>query len=195
MAKLYFRYGAMNCGKTTALLQVAHNYEERGMSIILIKPFIDTKGDNKVVSRLGVDREVDIVLPSTDSVFEHMPTKKPDAIIVDEAQFLDPSQVDELFIMAKELDIPILCYGLRTDFQMRGFPGSSRLLELADDVEELKTVCRCGKKATLNMRFINREPIFDGDQVVIDNGENDISYESVCGTCYIKKRQSSLGRR
>ncbi len=195
MAKLYFRYGAMNCGKTTALLQVAHNYEERGMSIILIKPFIDTKGDNKVVSRLGVDREVDIVLPSTDSVFEHMPTKKPDAIIVDEAQFLDPSQVDELFIMAKELDIPILCYGLRTDFQMRGFPGSSRLLELADDVEELKTICRCGKKATLNMRFINREPVFDGDQVVIDNGENDISYESVCGTCYIKKRQLSLGRR
>lgn len=195
MAKLYFRYGAMNCGKTTALLQVAHNYEERGMSIILIKPFIDTKGDNKVVSRLGVDREVDIILPSTDSVFEHMPIKKPDAIIVDEAQFLDPSQVDELFIMAKELDIPILCYGLRTDFQMRGFPGSSRLLELADDVEELKTICRCGKKATLNMRFINREPVFDGDQVVIDNGENDISYESVCGTCYIKKRQLSLGRR
>lgn len=195
MAKLYFRYGAMNCGKTTALLQVAHNYEERGMSIILIKPFIDTKGDNRVVSRLGVDREVDIVLPSTDSVFEHMPTKKPDAIIVDEAQFLDPSQVDELFIMAKELDIPILCYGLRTDFQMRGFPGSSRLLELADDVEELKTICRCGKKATLNMRFINREPVFDGDQVVIDNGENDISYESVCGTCYIKKRQLSLRRR
>lgn len=195
MAKLYFRYGAMNCGKTTALLQVAHNYEERGMSIILIKPSIDTKGDNRVVSRLGADREVDIMLPPTDSVFEHMSTKKPNAIIVDEAQFLDPSQVDELFIMTKEFDIPILCYGLRTDFQMKGFPGASRLLELADDVEELKTICRCGKKATLNMRFINGEPVFDGDQVAIDNGENNISYESVCGTCYVKKRQLSLGRR
>ncbi len=199
MAKLYFRYGAMNCGKTTLLIQVAHNYEERGMKVILMKPSIDTKGDSRVVSRLGVDREVDIQIPSTDSIFaylgpfdtdmEAINQDKPDAIIVDEAQFLDPRQVDELYILTKKYDIPVLCYGLRTDFQMRGFPGATRLLELADDIEESKTICRCGKKATLNMRFINNEPTFDGDQVAIDNGENNISYESVCGKCYIKKRE------
>lgn len=194
MSKLYFRHGSMNCGKTTALLQVAHNYEERGMHIVLIKPSIDTKGDTKVVSRLGIDREVDILLPPTDTVISHMNTVKPDAIIVDEAQFLTPAQVDELFYMTKVYGIPVLCYGLRTDFQMQGFPGSTRLLELADDIEELKTICRCGKKATLNMRLFNGEPIFDGDQVAIDNGENNITYESVCGECYIKKRELVKGK-
>lgn len=188
MAKLYFRYGAMNCGKTTSLIQVAYNYEERGMKVILIKPLIDTKGESKVVSRLGVDRQVDIQLSSNDTIMSHMKSDRPDAIIVDEAQFLTPSQIDELFVLTKTCDIPVLCYGLRTDFQMKGFPGATRLLELADDIEELKTICRCGKKATLNMRFINGVPTFDGDQVAIDNGENNVSYESVCGKCYIKKR-------
>ena len=188
MSKLYFRYSAMNAGKTTSLLQVAHNYEERGMHIVLIKPAVDTKGDNKVVSRLGVDRDVDILLPPTDTIVSHMKPEKPNAIIVDEAQFLTPAQVDELYYMTKTYDIPVLCYGLRTDFQMKGFPGATRLLELADDIEELKTICRCGKKATLNMRLLNGEPIFNGDQVAIDNGENNVSYESVCGECYIRKR-------
>ena len=201
MASLIYRFGAMNSGKSTALLQVAHNYEERGMKVILIKPSVDTKGDTSVVSRLGVKREVDITLPSSISIFtylgpfdtdmETINKDKPDAIIVDEAQFLDPGQVDELFYLTKVFNIPVLCYGLRTDFQMRGFPGATRLLELADDIEELKTICRCGKKATLNMRLINDQPIFGGDQVVIDNGENNISYESVCGKCYIKKRSLS----
>lgn len=185
----------MNSGKSTALLQVAHNYEERGMHIWLIKPSIDTKGDDKVVSRLGVDRKVDLRVNSSDSLIDLLPVvmesypPRPDAIIVDEAQFLTRDHVDDLFVISKEYDIPVLCYGLRTDFQMRGFPGSIRLLELADDIEELKTICRCGKKATLNMRFVNGSPIFDGDQVAIDNGQDNISYESVCGACYIKRKK------
>lgn len=189
MAKLYFRYGAMNCGKTTHLLQVAHNYEERGMRVLLIKPAIDTKGEDKVVSRLGVTRQVDIQLPNDSTVMELMQPEKPNAILVDEAQFLSQNQVDELYYMTKIYDIPIICYGLRCDFQMQGFPGSTRLLQLADDIEEMKTICSCGKKATQNLRLINNIPVFNGAQVAIDNGENSISYESVCGECYIKKRQ------
>ena len=107
MAKLYFRYGAMNCGKTTMLLQVAHNYEERGMKIILIKPLIDTKGNNKVVSRLGVNRKVDILLNKNDEIISKI-DNLPDAIIVDEAQFLEPKQVEELFYISKEYNIPVL---------------------------------------------------------------------------------------
>lgn len=188
MAKLYFRYGAMNCGKTTMLLQVAHNYEERGMKIILIKPLIDTKGNNKVVSRLGVNRKVDILLDKNDEIISKI-DNLPDAIIVDEAQFLEPKQVEELFYISKEYNIPVLCYGLRSDFQTKGFPGAIRLFELADSIEELKTICRCGRKATFNMRFLNGKPIFDGNQVVIDNGKDNITYESVCGNCYIKARK------
>lgn len=191
MSKLYFRYSAMNAGKTTALLQVAHNYEERGMHVLVIKPLIDTKGDNKVVSRLGIDREVDILLSEEDSVLSYFTEEIPNAIIVDEAQFLTPEQVDEFFYLSKVMNVPVLCYGLRTDFQMNGFPGAIRLLEIADDIEELKTVCRCGKKATLNMRFINGIPTFSGSQVAIDNGENAVSYESVCGECYIRKREKN----
>ncbi len=186
MAKLYFRYGAMNSGKTTVLLQTAHNYEERDMHVIVIKPAIDTKGDNKIVSRLGIEREVDILLPSTDTIISHMKPERPDAIIVDEAQFLAPKQVDELYYITKEYDIPVLCYGLRCDFQMKGFPGATRLLEIADDITELKTICRCGKKATQNIRLINNKPVFEGQQVAIDQMNDNITYESVCGECYLK---------
>lgn len=188
MSKLYFHYGAMNSGKTTALLQVAHNYEEKGMKIILIKPKTDTKGLNKVVSRLGVEREVDILLDKDETIMEHMKPEKPNAIIVDEAQFLAPKQVDELYYITKEYDIPVLCYGLRCDFQMKGFPGSTRLLEIADDIKELKTICKCGQKATQNLRTLNGLAIFEGNQILID-GESDIQYEGVCGKCYIKYKK------
>ena len=180
MSKLYFRYSAMNAGKTTALLQVAHNYEERGMHVKVIKPWID--------------REVDILLSEEDSVLSYFTEEVPNAIIVDEAQFLTPEQVDEFFYLSKVMNVPVLCYGLRTDFQMNGFPGAIRLLEIADDIEELKTVCRCGKKATLNMRFINGIPTFSGSQVAIDNGENAVSYESVCGECYILNRKKKMNK-
>lgn len=188
MAKLYFRYGAMNCGKTAGLLQVAHNYEEQGMKVVLVKPAIDTKGETKVVSRIGIGRDVDIVLGAEETLLERMQPEKPDAIIVDEAQFLTPVQVDELYMITKMYEVPVLCYGLRADFQMVGFPGATRLLEIADDIEEMKTICKCGSKATQNMRLINGVPTFTGAQVVIDDGKDNVSYEAVCGKCYILKR-------
>ena len=185
---MYFRYGAMGSGKTAALLQVAHNYEQKNMKVILIKPSIDTKGDSKVVSRIGISREVDIILGPNDGIMERMFPKKPYAIIVDEAQFLTPEQVEELYLITKAYDVPVLCYGLRCDFQMKGFPGSTRLLEIADDIEELKTICKCGSKATQNLRLINGKPIFEGEQVVIDD-HTQVEYEGVCGKCYLKLKR------
>ena len=188
MSKLYFRYGVMSSGKTAALLQVAHNYEEKGMKIILIKPAIDTKGEDKVTSRLGIERPVDVLLGKDERILDVVPPERPHAIIVDEAQFLTTKQVEELYAITKVYDIPVLAYGLRCDFQMNGFPGATRLLEIADDIEELKTICSCGKKATQNIRTYNGVPTFDGDQVVID-GTIDVQYDSVCGGCYLKLRK------
>lgn len=148
MAKLYFRYGAMSCGKTTALLQVVHNYKVKGMKAILVKPSIDTKGDTQVVSRVGISRDVDIVLGPNETLCDNIELEGLNAIIIDEAQFLTPVQVDEVYMITKLYDIPVLYYGLRCDFQMKGFPGSTRLLLVADDIEELKTICKCGSKAT-----------------------------------------------
>lgn len=190
MSKLYFRYGAMGSGKTASLLQVAHNYEQKNMNVILIKPAIDTKAEDKVSSRIGIERYVDILLNSTDKVIDEIGSfPKPDAIIIDEAQFLTIAQVDELYLLTKFYDVPILCYGLRCDFKMQPFEGSSRLLQIADDIEELKTVCRCGAKATQNLRLINDEPVFEGEQVEIDN-HTKVEYEGVCGKCYLKLRKS-----
>ena len=186
MSKLYFRYGAMNSGKSTAILQVAHNYEERGMKILLVKSTIDTKAEDKVSSRIGAERKVDFLLPVNSSLFKFLDKKNlPAAILVDEAQFLTPTQVDELYFITKNFNIPVICYGLRCDFKMNGFEGATRLLQIADDIEELKTICRCGKKATQNVRFINGQPIFEGEQIEIDDGSK-VQYESVCGDCYLK---------
>ena len=199
MAKLYFRYGAMNCGKTTLLLQTAFNYEERGMHIQLFKPLIDTKGGDEVVSRLGASRKVNVLLSKDDHVYDYLDGENmPDAIIVDEAQFLTAEQVEEFYIITKQFDIPVLTYGLRNDFQMNTFEGSARLLSLADDIEELKTICRCGKKATQNMRLLDGKPLFEGSSVLID-GTSDVKYESVCGKCYLEKsgkiRKRSLSNK
>ena len=188
MAKLYFRYGAMNCGKTTLLLQTAYNYEERGMNALLLKPKIDTKGNDNVVSRLGITRKIDYCLDGNDTISQYLDKDNlPAAIIVDEAQFLTTKQVDELYVISKKYNIPVLTYGLRNDFLMNTFEGSARLLALADSVEELKTICRCGRKATQNMRFLNGKPVFEGASILID-GTSNIVYESVCGKCYLKKR-------
>lgn len=187
--KLFFRYGAMNCGKTSALLQVAHNYEEQGMKILLVKPTVDTKGNDTVVSRIGLSRQVDIFLPDCYLLSSMLDSNNlPNAIIVDEAQFLHPEQVDDLYLITKTLNVPVLCYGLRCDFQMKGFPGATRLLEIADDIEEMKTICKCGSKATQNMRLLNSEPTFDGDQVLIDGSQDNITYKAVCGKCYVLQR-------
>ncbi|WMJ79690.1 thymidine kinase [Clostridium sp. MB40-C1] len=190
MSKLYFRYGAMNCGKTTSLLQVAHNYEERGMKAIIIKPKTDIKGGDTVVSRLGiikkadmlVEKERDIYILVKDWVEEN---GKIDCILVDEVQFMKKEQIDQLFKIAVIMNIPTICYGLRTDFQMNGFEGSSRLLLLAHSIEELKTICTCGKKAILNGRRINGEFVFEGEQIAIDNQDN-LEYQSLCASCYFK---------
>lgn len=190
MSKLYFRYGAMNSGKSTHLMQVAYNYEERGMKVILLKPFTDSKGGENLVSRLGVERKVDLVICEEDNVVEKVKryieiNGQINCILVDEVQFLKQEQIDNLFEIAVVLDIPVICYGLRTDFKMQGFEGSNRLLLLAHSIEEMKTICKCGKKAILNGRKVNGEFVFEGAQVAIDHVD-DVEYESLCGHCYFK---------
>lgn len=196
MSKLYFRYGAMNCGKSTALMQVMHNYEERGMQAMIIKPYTDTKGGDQVVSRLGITKTVDLLVKTDENVIEAVTkwTEKNGAvqcILVDEVQFLKAAQIDQLFEIAVKGNVPVICYGLRTDFSMRGFEGSERLLLLAHSLEELKTICRCGRKAVLNGRKINGEFVFEGAQVAID-GENHVEYESLCANCYFEFKEAKV---
>lgn len=174
----------MNSGKSTALLQAAFNYEERGMKVFLIKPAIDRKGDRHIVSRLGLQREADVLLAPGGSVSASIGDMTDiTCILVDEAQFLSPEQVEELFWLATDQNIPVLAYGLRTDFSTIGFPGASRLLELAHELQELKTICRCGKKAVLNGRKVNGKFVRVGSQVAIDGADN-VEYESLCAQCY-----------
>lgn len=177
----------MNCGKTTSMLQVAHNYEERGMRVVLLKPNTDTKGQDRIVSRLGVTRVVDYIVKNSDNVFDlakkHVKKQKLGAILVDESQFMTRDHINQLFRVATELNIPVICYGLRTDFQTKVFPGAARLLEISHSLEELKTICECGKKALFNARKINGNYTRDGEQVAID-GESNTTYQSLCGSCY-----------
>ncbi len=188
MAKLYFRYGAMNCGKTTALLQVAYNYEEKGKKVIIIKSIIDTKGNDTVISRLGLFRKVDILLKVDERIKDlKIDFSKISCILVDEAHFLTEDQINELWVIAKKKDIPVICYGLRTDFQSNSFPGSKRLLEISDSLEELVTICSCGKRARFQSRKVNNKYVFEGEKVLIDGSRDDVIYESLCGECYIKK--------
>lgn len=203
MAKLYFRYGAMNSGKSTNMLQAAYNYEERGQQVLLTKPQIDTKGDTDIVSRLGVRRPVDFVIAPEDDLWELFATQrerletatdKPlNCLLVDEAQFLTEAQVDDLLRIAILADVPVLAYGIRTDFQTIAFPGSRRLLEIAHSLEELKTICRCGRKAVFNTRTVGGKYIFDGDQVAIEDGV-DVVYESLCGACYLDESGGVFNR-
>ncbi|CAB4604117.1 unannotated protein [freshwater metagenome] len=196
MSKLYFRHGAMNSGKSTALLQAAHNYEERDQHVLLAKPAIDIKGEKAIISRLGVDREVDfLVTPELDlrkefanrvAEFKSQTGKKIACLLIDEAQFLTRAQVDQALEIAVIDDIPVLAYGIRTDFLTNGFPGSLRLLEIAHSLEELKTICRCGRKALFNARKIDGRFVFDGDQVAIDGVH--VTYESLCPACYFAER-------
>ena len=188
MAKLFFRYGAMNSGKTTILLQTAHNYEERGMKVLIIKPQIDSKGEDYIVSRIGLKRKVDHLIEKGENIFTYIKDHDDSVkcILVDEAQFLEPIQVDELMQVVVRLNIPVICYGLRTDFRTNGFPGATRLLEIAHTIEEMKTICACGRKAMFNGRKINGKFIFDGEQVAKD-GEDKITYESLCPYCYYDK--------
>ena len=204
MAKLYFRYGAMNSGKSTALLQAAYNYEERGQHVLLAKPAIDTKGAAQIASRLGMTRDVDFLIGAGQGAralfhLERDRVRRAGAdvacLLVDEAQFLDPAQVDDLFRISVEDDIPMLAYGIRNDFRTHAFPGSGRLLAIAHTLEELKTICRCGRKAVFNGRRIGDRFVFDGDQVAIDGEGSELvtTYESLCGHCYLQESGGRLG--
>lgn len=195
MAKLYYRYGAMNSGKSTAVLQVAHNYEERGMHVLLVKPSVDVKGNDQIVSRLGTSRKVDILATPSINIAKAVKQWSRDVepvhcVLADEAQFFTPEQVDQLLQIVVEQNIPVICYGIRTDFLTKLFTGSTRLFELAHTLEELKTICRCGKKALFNGRKINGVFTFEGAQVAID-GIDSVEYESLCATCYAQHKATS----
>jgi thymidine kinase len=182
MAKLYFNYSSMNAGKSTVLLQAAYNYEERGMNtLLLIAAFDDRGGKGRIASRIGLAAEADVFSAEND-VFAHVSraheAKRLDAVLVDEAQFLTEQQVWQLAKVADELRIPVMCFGLRTDFQGKLFPGSAVLLALADNLKEIKTICWCGRKATMVARLDGDGQIVEeGDQVVIGGNE---TYVSLC---------------
>jgi thymidine kinase len=186
----------MNSGKSTALLQAAHNYEERDQHVLLAKPAVDIKGEKAITSRLGVDREVDfLITPELDlreefadrvAEFKHATGSEIGCLLIDEAQFLTREQVDQALEIAVLDGVPVLAYGIRTDFLTNGFPGSLRLLEIAHSLEELKTICRCGRKAMFNGRKLDGKFVFDGEQVAIDGVH--VTYESLCPTCYFAEK-------
>ena len=188
MAKMHFKYASMNSGKSIDLMRSCYNYEENGYKILVIKPSIDTKDGNKISSRVGLKREVDVVLDSKDSVIHKLTSllNEIKCIFVDEAQFLTTNQVDELFYVSKACNIPVICYGLRTNFKMESFSGGKRLLEISDCLEEIPTLCRCGNIARHVGRVENGEYVTEGDEVVID-GAKDIKYEPLCSDCYLQK--------
>ncbi len=183
MAKLYFYYSAMNAGKSTVLLQSAYNYRERGMETLLFTPSVDTRaGTGKISSRIGLDADA-IPYDSAFNLYDYTKRKMAEnpkirCILIDEAQFTTKEQVDQLTNIVDELDVPVLAYGLRSDFQGEPFPGSKYLLALADNLVEIKTICHCGRKATMNMRIdAQGRKITKGEQVHIGGNE---SYISVC---------------
>ena len=189
MAKLYFRYGAMGCGKTMQLLQVAFNYEERGHKVCVIKPKTDTKNGTKLLTRIGPERETDFCFDRKTNLYEKISQKYKDVhcVLVDESQFLTKEQADQLMLVTIKLDIPVMAYGLRLNFRREdgGFEGATRLLQIAHDIEEIKTICECGKKATYNSRFLNGKFVANGPDVLID-GTSEIEYRALCPACYEK---------
>ena len=192
MAKLYFRYGAMGCGKTMQLLQVAFNYEERGHKVCVIKPKTDTKNGTKLLTRIGPERETNFCFDKKTDLFKKISQEYKDVhcVLVDESQFLTKEQVDQLMLVTIKLDIPVMAYGLRLNFRREdgGFEGATRLLQIAHDIEEIKTICECGKKATYNSRFLNGKFVCDGPDVLID-GTTEIEYRALCPACYEKYLQ------
>ena len=190
MAKLYFRYGAMGCGKTMQLLQVAFNYEERGMKVCVIKPKTDTKNGEKLLTRIGPERETDFCFSREDNIFEKIKKeyKNVNCVLVDEAQFLTPAQADQLMQVVVELNIPVMAFGLRLNFRQTdsGFEGATRLLQISHEIEEIKTICECGRKAIQNARFLNGKLVPDGPDILIDDGTSEIEYRALCPHCYKK---------
>jgi len=185
MAKMYFRYSAMNAGKSTALLQVAHNYEEHGRRVAIFTAEIDDRhGVGFVTSRLGPQRKSLTFDESIDFVRHLADAENIACVLIDEAQFLTPDQVRQLHRIAHVTSIPVICYGIRSDFRGEPFPGSAYLLTLADSIEEIKTICSCGKKATMNPRFDEHgNRITAGEQIAI---EGDTRYVQLCAECFYR---------
>ena len=196
MSKLYFFYGAMNSGKTTRILQCAYNYEEQGMKPIIMKPKIDTKGSNHIVSRIGSKRKVDFLIENDANIYDIIVEKytNVDLIIVDEAQFLTEKQVNQLMDVVIDLDISIMCFGLRTDFLGNSFPGARRLLDIAHELSEVKTICECGHKAMFNVRLIDGKVQTEGDSVAID-GEGKVTYTVACARCFRLKTHKKFDNK
>ena len=186
MAKLYFKYGAMGSSKTAQALITKYNYEENDMRVWILKPSADTRDGEAVLrSRIGLEARAEIAAPETDIYqrFRENHAGNCDAVIVDECQFLTMEQIDQLRQIVDDYNVPVMCFGLRTDFQTKLFPGSLRLMELADAIEEIKTMCDCGAKATVNARINDGYIVTEGAQVVL--GGNDC-YIAMCHRCYVR---------
>ena len=192
MAKLYFKYGAMGSSKSAQALITKFNYEELGMTVWLIKPSVDTRdGAGVVKSRIGLRAEAQVITPEDDIVAEYRKVGRHDVIIADEAQFFTPEQIDQLRELVDTDDLPVLCFGLRTDFLTHFFPGAQRLMELSDSLTEIKTVCACGRKATVNARIDeNGKIVTQGDQLLL--GGND-RYTAMCHQCWKRRIREQEG--
>jgi thymidine kinase len=182
MAKLYFRYSAMGAGKSLDLLKVAFNYKEKNKKYIILTSSLDNRfGDGVVASRIGIKAAAVTIDTKTNISYLISKYKNIDCVLIDEAQFLTKEQVNSLTYVVDEMNIPVICYGLRIDYRGEPFEGSCQLMALADTIEEIKTICHCGKKATMNMRIVDGKAVYDGEQVVIGGNE---SYVSVCRKHY-----------
>lgn len=194
MAKLYFKFGAMGCSKTAQALITKFNYEERGMKVLLVKPSTDNRdGATTVRSRIGLQAEA-ITVPESVDLYDLYKDENSDCnvIIVDECQFLHPDQVDQLSRVVMDFDVPVLCFGLSTDFLTHLFPGSRRLFEIADSIQEIKSVCKCGDKATVNARLDDDgNVVFSGDQLCLGGNER---YVAMCKKCWLKARRDQEAR-
>lgn len=183
MAKLYFRYGTMDSAKTLNLLAVAHNYRKQGKRVLLLKPAFDDRfGRGQIVSRSGLNAEADLLV-EPDTVLDAAQFEGLDCVLADEAQFLAPSIIEQLRVLTLTHGVPVICYGLRTDFQTKSFPGAQRLMELADTIEEVKVTCQfCDRKAVFNLRMAGGKAVVEGEQVML----GDESYAPVCGRHYVE---------
>ncbi len=188
MAKMHFKFASMNSGKSIDLIRTAYNYEENGYKVLLMKPAVDSKVKDAIASRVGLSKKVDCLLLYSDNVMDVLKGKLDDifCILVDEAQFLSTKQVDDLYLVSKACNIPVICYGLRTNFKMESFAGSKRLLEISDVLEELTTLCGCGQIARYVGRKVGNSFVRDGEEVIIDGTAN-IDYVPLCGKCYLEK--------
>lgn len=187
MAKLIFNYASMNSGKTMDLIRTVYNYEENGLNVIVMKSSVDTKGGEFIETRAGLSRAVDYLISPSSNISDLISDCLSDisCIFIDEAQFLSEQQVVDLFIISNSYDIPVICYGLRTDFRGNLFPGSSKLLGLAEELHEFKTLCHCGEIARYNARMVDGKYILSGDSVLID-GTSSVKYVPLCASCYTR---------